>query len=386
MKIERIFIKNFKVFKETEINQLTGLNAFLGANGSGKTTLIDVFSFLIDSLNNNVSSAIARRGGFNSVVSQNGETEKKVVQFVFIFSDSKMNAKYTYSIHFTESKGKANVELESIEKNDNEDSEKVLLMEYKNGKGFAINEMNNQTEYLQLTNSEILALKGIGQFNKFITADKIRSFIENIHISYLDVKSCANIVNIGDGFKLSASGDNLAQVALNMSEYHHDIFESIVKKLPKRIPGIVDVEVKTTLDNRILLRFKDENFNAPFLARQVSEGTLKMFAYLILLNEPEHSSILCIEEPETSLHPDLLLELCEELREYSEKGGQVIFSTHSPDLVNGLAIDELRFLLKNKGFSIVKAVKDDVQVRELAQDNQLGWLWRNHYIKGANLK
>ncbi len=80
------------------------------------------------------------------------------------------------------------------------------------------------------------------------------------------------------------------------------------------------------------------------------------------------------------------MELCEEIREYSERGGQVLVSTHSPDFVNGVNIDELYFLTKENGFTQIKAANDDLQAKELANEgNQLGWLWRNHYIKGANL-
>ena len=158
------------------------------------------------------------------------------------------------------------------------------------------------------------------------------------------------------------------------------------EKLPKRIPGITKVEAKETEEGMIVLKFKDSSFSAPFLSKFVSDGTIKMFAYLILLHDPNPHPLLCIEEPENYLHPDLLLELCEEIREYSERGGQVLVSTHSPDFVNGVNIDELHFLTKENGFSRIKAAIDDEQVKELAADNQLGWLWRNHYINGANLK
>jgi predicted ATPase len=81
----------------------------------------------------------------------------------------------------------------------------------------------------------------------------------------------------------------------------------------------------------------------------------------------------------------LLLQLSEEIREYAERGGQVFVSTHSPDFVNGLNVNELFFLVKEKGFTTIKAAGDDKLVAELAKENELGWLWRNHYITGANL-
>ena len=72
MKIEKIRIKNFKVYQDTEIRDLPNLCVFLGANGSGKSTLFDVFGFLSDSLKNNVKTALNKRGGFKEVYSRNG--------------------------------------------------------------------------------------------------------------------------------------------------------------------------------------------------------------------------------------------------------------------------------------------------------------------------
>jgi predicted ATPase len=108
-----------------------------------------------------------------------------------------------------------------------------------------------------------------------------------------------------------------------------------------------------------------------------------MFAYLILLNEPSPHPLLCIEEPENFLHPDLLGQLCEEIREYSERGGQVLVSSHSPDFVNGVNVDELYFLQKKDGFTEIKAASEDPMIVELAKENQLGWLWRNHYLEAS---
>lgn len=73
MKIEKIKIKNFKVFQDVEIRDLPNMCVFLGANGVGKTTLFDVFGFLSSALRNNVKTALNQRGGFKEVISRDGE-------------------------------------------------------------------------------------------------------------------------------------------------------------------------------------------------------------------------------------------------------------------------------------------------------------------------
>ncbi|MSR62025.1 MAG: hypothetical protein EXS08_06235 [Planctomycetes bacterium] len=73
MQIESIEIRNFRLFRSTELRGLPRLAIVVGANGSGKSALFDVFSFLKDALTQNVHSAVARRGGYRELVSR-GQT------------------------------------------------------------------------------------------------------------------------------------------------------------------------------------------------------------------------------------------------------------------------------------------------------------------------
>ena len=85
-----------------------------------------------------------------------------------------------------------------------------------------------------------------------------------------------------------------------------------------------------------------------------------MFTYLILLHDPEKHALLCVEEPENQLYPNLLAELAEEFRNYAMEGGQVFISTHSPDFLNAVELDELFCLVKKDGYTkIYKASEND---------------------------
>ena len=80
MKIESLKIRNYKVFRDVEIKDISNLAVFLGKNGVGKTTFFDVFGFLHDCLGSNVKSALAKRGGFREVISreQSGDIEIEI--------------------------------------------------------------------------------------------------------------------------------------------------------------------------------------------------------------------------------------------------------------------------------------------------------------------
>ena len=116
-------------------------------------------------------------------------------------------------------------------------------------------------------------------------------------------------------------------------------------------------------------------------------GTIKMFAYLVLLYDPKPHPLLAVEEPENHLYPELLIELAEEFRDYARRGGQVFVSTHSPDFLNGAELDEIFWLVKKDGFTTVRRASDSELLRALvAEGDLLGALWKQRLFEGIGLR
>ena len=110
-----------------------------------------------------------------------------------------------------------------------------------------------------------------------------------------------------------------------------------------------------------------------------------MFAYLVLLHDPDPHPLLCIEEPENQLYPSLLLELLDEFRLYARKGGQVFVSSHSPDLLNGATPDEVFWLVKKAGYThIERASKHREIVAMFEEGEKLGYLWKENFLRGSH--
>ncbi|MEZ6123632.1 MAG: AAA family ATPase [Planctomycetaceae bacterium] len=156
------------------------------------------------------------------------------------------------------------------------------------------------------------------------------NLIERWHISDFHISRARPEQEAGYAEHLSREGENLALVVEFLFKHHPDTFRQIITKLKDRVPGVSHVESKQTEEGRILLKFQDGAFEDLFLARYVSDGTIKMLAYLVLLYDPAPHPLLCIEEPENQLYPTLLWELAEEFRNYAEQGGQVFVSTLRP--------------------------------------------------------
>ncbi|KAA0259135.1 MAG: ATPase, partial [Chlorobiota bacterium] len=166
---------------------------------------------------------------------------------------------------------------------------------------------------------------------------------------------------------------------------HPEAFKRILSKIAGKIPGVERIDTEKTNDGRLLLKFNDKGFLDPFYAQQMSDGTLKVFAYLLLLEDPAPSPFICIEEPENGLYHKLLESLANEFRAHAteRKGGSQIFvTTHQPYFVDALRPEEVWILEKSKdGFSKITRASEDPVVKELARQGiPLGSLWYSEYF------
>lgn len=400
MRIEKLRVKNFKVYRDMEIREIPNLCVFLGANGAGKTTLFEIFGFLSDALKNNIKTALDKRGGFKEVLSRDGSGD---IEFEIKFRDPDVNGKrqplVTYELSISLKSGTTIpfISKEILSYRRGKYGRPFKFLEFANGEGDAItNEMDFEKDKQDfkpkrdkqiLDAPDILAIKGLGQFRKFKVINSFRRLLENWYVSNFQIQAAQTIEDAGISEHLSTSGNNLAQYTRFLYENHPDVFKNILEKLQERIPGIEQVAAIETIDGRIILQFKDGSFKDPFISRFVSDGTIKMFAYLMLLNDPTPHPLLCIEEPENYLHPALLLELAEEFREYANKGGQVFISSHSPEFINALQPHEIFWLKKIHGnTSIQQASKDEIIQKLFDAGDKLGVLWSQNYFPGSSPK
>lgn len=174
--------------------------------------------------------------------------------------------------------------------------------------------------------------------------------LENWHISDFHVSDARPSQEDGFAEHLSTRGENLPLVANFLFEHHRPAFDRILKPCGS---GCRACRWSSRARPRMggwCCASRTAASRTPFIARHVSDGTIKMFAYLVLLNDPKPYPLLAVEEPENQLYPELLPPLAEEFRDYARRGGQVFISTHSPDFLNALTLEEI-FCLRKDGVS-----------------------------------
>lgn len=137
MQIETIRLKNFKVFQSLELTGLPGLAVFVGVNGTGKSTLFDVFAFLSEALQGNVTSALAKRGGFKEVKSRMS-TGNIEIELQFRLEITGKERLVTYLLEIGEFKNRPIIEKEILRYKRGRYGSPYQFLHFSRGAGYAV--------------------------------------------------------------------------------------------------------------------------------------------------------------------------------------------------------------------------------------------------------
>lgn len=347
-RIEQLRVENYRALKQVALKEITPLTVLLGPNGSGKSTLFDAFSFLSECFQQGLRAAWDRRGRAKELRTR-GETGPIV--FELKYRERPQQPLITYHLAIDEGVRGPIVVEEWLQWRRGSRGRPFRFLDLQNGQGQAFSgEMPDAQDRripISLRSSDVLAVNTLGQFADHPRVAALREFITDWHVSYLSIDDTRSQPEAGPQEKLSRTGDNLSNVIQYLNEQHPQRLEKIFGQLRARVPRLERVEAEPMPDGRLLLLIKDTPFDQPVLSRFASDGTLKMLAYLTLLNDPQPPRFIGIEEPENFLHPRLLLGLSEDCRAASERA-QLLITTHSPDFLNGVQPNEVRILYRDE--------------------------------------
>ena len=423
-KIEGIRIENYRVLKNITLGRLwntskatplTPVTAVIGKNGVGKSSLFDAFGFLADCLKLGVEEACdARgRGGFDRIRSQ-GSTG--LIGFEIYYRQEVRARPITYELDIdADDTGRPYIARERLRqrRKGQKYGRPFSFLMMNDGRGVAwkgdaqgqqvdegedtefdleglLNDLSGkeesaETELVELQDKRRLGIATLGALKQHPRIAAFRQFIEGWYLSYFTPDAARSLPLAGPQPHLNVRGDNLGNVVQFMEREHRDRFAGALKKIAERIPGIDRIDTERSPDGRLLLRFNDRGFKDPFYAQQMSDGTLKAFAYLLMLEDPTPPPFVCIEEPENGLYHKLLEVMAEEFRSHAtgrRNAPQIFVTTHQPYFVDALVPEETWILEKGEdGFSTIRRASDDPIVRGMVEEGlPLGGLWYSDYL------
>ena len=401
-----------KLWDTPDAEPLTPITAVIGPNGVGKSSLFDAFGFLADCLKLGVEEACDARGGISRTRSQ-GRTAP--IEFALYYREHASARPITYEVAIdSDDVGRPFVRRERLRQRRHGQTHgrpfSFLMLDRGRGwawKGDALAaaaddaddfsdeatglpvgtpaiEEAAEREPVELSDGRVLGIATLGTLRQHPRIAAFRSFVEGWYLSYFTPDAARSLPLAGPQRRLNRHGDNLGNVVQFMQRDEPRRFENVLNRIAGRVPGIRSISTALSPDGRLLLQFNDSGFADPLYAQQMSDGTLKLFAYLLMLEDPHPPPFICIEEPENGLYHRLLDVLARELREQATGLGapQVFVTTHQPYFVDALNPQETWVLEKGAdGFSTARRVSDDPVVRGLVEEGLgLGGLWYSEYL------
>jgi predicted ATPase len=376
-RIEYLRVENYRALRSVEFKDITPLMVLLGPNGSGKSTVFDVFTFLSECFQFGLRHAWDRRGRAKELKTR-GQDGPVVIELKY--RERPQQPLITYHLAIDEGEKGPFVAEEWLQWRRGERGRPFRFLDYKHGEGSATSgetpDEQDKRVPVPLRSADLIAVNTLGQFAEHPRVAALREFITDWYVSYLSIEDTRAQPVAGPQDRLSKTGDNLPNVIQYLKERHPSRLDQVFKTLRRRVPRLDSVLAEAMPDGRLLLQIKDAPFDRPVLSRFVSDGTMKMLAYLVVLLDPEPPQFIGIEEPENFLHPRLLPELAEECRAATDSS-QLLVTTHSPFYLNTIRPDEVRVLYRDdSGFTQAVRASDITGVREFVQEGaSMGHLW-----------
>lgn len=400
--IEGFRVQNFRVLHDITIGKLwnqrstpplTPLVAVIGKNCSGKSTLFDAFGFIADCLAYDVETAcdLKQRGGFLRLRSM---AIQEPIRFEVYYREAPGERPITYELVIgIDQNGRPIVEEERLRQRRKGQGRgwpfSFLDLRHNIGDAWTGEESlegeDSAKVHVELTDPRQLGIATLGTLKEHPRISRFRNFLRNWYLSYFTPDAARSLPMAGPQKHLNMHGDNLGNVVQYLEREHKTRFRAILERIANKIPGIKNIDTHRTEDNRLLLRFNDDAFKDPFFAQQMSDGTLKIFAYLLMLEDPDPPPFICIEEPENGLYHKLLEALAQEFRTHATGGKsapQIFVTTHQPYFVDALNPEEVWVLERgDDGFSTIRRAADDPLIQNLVQEGlPLGGLWYSDYL------
>ena len=363
-RIKSVTIEGFRSLKNIQHLELPQLTVLIGANGAGKSTLIRFFEMLSWMLKaKNLQEFVLRHGGGDD-------------QFF-------MGARKTSRIH---------AEL-CMETRSGQNDYRFNLAHISAGDTVMV--MNEAFRYApRHTQNEVTwtEIDAVGKESSLLNrTDKTAKTIINLlrqcsTYQFHDTSFNAAIHNrwdVTESFRLRSDGGNLAAVLLGLRNGDRKRYELIVKQIGRVLPAFKDFVLEEEA-GKVLLRWVGRQSDKVFGSHLTSDGSLRLFCLLTLLNLPPERlpDVLFFDEPELGLHPHAITLVAEMFKRLSKKR-QIFIATQSPYLVDCFELENIIVASASNGETVLRNLPREHYQRWLDEEYQLSDIWLQQAAGGV---
>lgn len=394
--IEELEITGLLSFGETpkNIKFNKGLNVLIGANGSGKSNLIEIIS-LLQATPKNLRKTISDGGGIQAWLWKGKRQATEATLQTIITNSPKATMSLRHILSFSESRQGLEIKDERIENKASyeEFKESYFYYKYQNGspvlnvrdlksEGNATFERKLSLQDIDIQQSIISQRKDPEQYPEITYLGQQYSDIKLYRDWQFGRRTAPRLPQPAD-LPNKYLEENLTNLGLILNKLRKtlDIKKRLVSLIQELSDGIEDFELIIE-GNTVQIFFQDAYLNTAIPATRLSDGTLRFLCLLVILLHPEPPPLICIEEPELGLHPDVLPVVSDLLKEAGERT-QLIITTHSADLIDELSDMPEAVLVceKIEGATQINRLNPE-ELSIWLKDYSLGKLWQRGDIGG----
>lgn len=367
---------------ETEITFNTGLNVLIGANGSGKSNLIEAIS-LLQAMPKDLGKVLRDGGGVEEWLWKGDTSPEAKLETVIKTPNGQMLA---HVFKFVARKYRPDISYELIQDNEkiHDDGDNYIYYKYEGKHAALVEGVESKLQWENIdTQQSILAQRK--DPDAYPEMYNLGDYYQNIRL-YREWQF-GRAIRVRKPQKADEATDFLEEnlinlpLILNSLRQNREAKNKLLEALKLFYEDIEDFDIRVQ-SGYVEILFQESSFDAPIPATRLSDGTLRYLSLLALLLHPTPPPLICIEEPELGLHPDILPTVCNLLTAAAEKT-QIIITTHSADLIDALSETPEAVLVfdKQQGSTTVTRLNKE-ELTEWLKDYSLGQLWGQGHIGG----
>jgi len=379
--VDRIKVSGFRRLWKIDL-PVRPFMVLIGANGVGKTSFLDAFSLLSASASGNLNKTLSQFGGITNLLTR-GRSD-----IVSLSVDMKVPGRnpLDYAIDLSP---KATGYMISRE----------VLSQQRDGypQPFThINSSDGNIRYYEIEANQLVRPEwefdpletSLAQVPKmFRQPEELRRILATAtQYHVLDVGPRAPVKTpqpMKPATLPGANGEDLVPYLYYLRESDRDRFDAIIDSLRSAFPDFEELSFPPVAAGMLAMTWKDRQFTKPIYMNELSEGTLRFLWLVSLLQSPNLSTVTMIDEPEVSLHPELLNLLADLMREASAHT-QLIVATHSDRLIRFLEPREVVVMDVGENGCATATWADTMDLEEWLKDYSLDEVWRMGRMGGRS--
>jgi predicted ATPase len=372
------------VFIDNEIVapfDLGPLTLFTGVSGTGKSSVIDAFSFVSDCYKYGVEVACLKRGGFDAIYSQGS---KGAITFGFEYQQQGEADIATYAISVYRTKNKVPyIESEILVYRRGDDSLPVIFLQ--NGAEKSVRYLapderltNAELTQIEFTDHSRLGLAALESHPKYPVLESFRSLFDNWTLCDFTPDPARGLDDSHPRRHDSSHGVSLSGLVRYVAKWHKNKLKSLLHRVAEVIPDVERIVIDDTNPDKPKLSFQMWDRDDPISITHLSESTIRLFTYSLLLEEEEPAPLTIIEEPENGSdrqHRDNMVEMFNRFKVTpQQRSHQVFITSNHPTLVNSTHPSQVWIFEKDRqGFTAVERASDSIMFQTEADCDDPQW-------------